>query len=206
MLVTYEKVQNEHVVTEDTPITVSQISEAIGPKNDCVHNHLTRWEKLQTILESRDWDHLEPRQKDNLYRLIQKHQDFFIVHPGELGLIQAEPAHIQVDDPRPCQTPVSRYPEKAKEAIRSILQNLEGKGVIESSTAAWLSPIVLVNKPGGDKRLCLDYRKVNKQLTMDIHPLPKLDELVENVSGNYYYATLDMREAYYQVLLDQESR
>ena len=41
---------------------------------------------------------------------------------------------------------------------------------------------------------------------MDIHPLPKLEKLVESVSGNDYYATLDMKDAYYQIALDQSSR
>ncbi len=54
--------------------------------------------------------------------------------------------------------------------------------------------------------MCLDYRKVNKQLTTDIHPLPNLKELVQNMARNQYYATLDMKDAYYQVLLDEESR
>ncbi len=54
--------------------------------------------------------------------------------------------------------------------------------------------------------MCLDYRKVNKQLTTDIHPLPNLEELVENMAGNHYYATLERKDAYYQVLLDEESR
>ncbi len=76
---------------------------------------------------------------------------------------------------------------------------------MEKSTAAWLSPIVLVNNPSGDKRMCLGYRKVNKQLTTDIHPLPNLEELVEHVAGNHYYATLDLKDAYYQLLLDEAS-
>ncbi len=54
--------------------------------------------------------------------------------------------------------------------------------------------------------MCLDYRKANKQLTTDIHPLPNLEELVDNMAGNQYYATLAMKEAYYQVLLNEESR
>ncbi len=51
----------------------------------------------------------------------------------------------------------------------------------------------------------LDYSKVNKQLTTDIHPLPNLEELVEQVTGNQYYATLDLKDAHYQVMLDEES-
>ncbi len=54
--------------------------------------------------------------------------------------------------------------------------------------------------------MCLDYRKVNKQLTTDIRPLPNLEELVENVAGSKYYATLDLKDPYYQVLLDEVSR
>ncbi len=54
--------------------------------------------------------------------------------------------------------------------------------------------------------MCLDYRKVNKQLTTDIHPLPNLEELVEHVAGSKYYATLDLKDAHFQVLLDEASR
>ncbi len=54
--------------------------------------------------------------------------------------------------------------------------------------------------------MCLDYRRVNQHLSVDIHPLPKLDKLVESAAGNNYYATLDMKDAYYQVMLDEESR
>ncbi len=130
----------------------------------------------------------------------------FIVEKGELGLIQQPPPHIQVDDPTPCRSHIYRYPEKAKDITTSILKDLEERDIIEKSTAAWLSPIVLVTKPSGNKRMCLDYRKVNKQITSDINPLPNLEELVENVAGSKYCATLDLKDAYYQVLLDEVSR
>ncbi len=54
--------------------------------------------------------------------------------------------------------------------------------------------------------MCLDYRRVNKQLTAIIHPLPNLEELVEHVAENQYNSTLDLKDAYYQVLLDETSR
>ncbi len=72
--------------------------------------------------------------------------------------------------------------------------------------AGWLSPIVLAIKPSGENRMYLDYRKVNKQLVKDINPLPNLEEVVEHVAGNQYYATLDLKYAYSQVMLDEESR
>ncbi len=54
--------------------------------------------------------------------------------------------------------------------------------------------------------MCLDYRQVNKHLATDIYPLPHLEELVDQAAGHQYYVTLDMCEAYFQLMLDEESR
>ena len=55
--------------------------------------------------------------------------------------------------------------------------------------------------------MCLDYRKVNTHLQwIYIHPLPRLEEMVETAAGNKYYATLDIKDAYYQVELGEPSR
>ncbi len=76
-----------------------------------------------------------------------------MVDKKKLGLIKQKPAHIQIKDPNPCRSPVYRYPEKAKKTIRQILKDLADGDIIERSTSAWLSPIVLVNKPNGEKRM-----------------------------------------------------
>ncbi len=47
---------------------------------------------------------------------------------------------------------------------------------------------------------------MNKHLTIDIYPLPRLEELVDRAAGHNFYATLDMREAYFQIILDENSR
>ncbi len=83
---------------------------------------------------------------------------------------------------------------------------MEQRDIIERSTAACLSPIVLVNKPDGSKSMCLDNRHVNKHLATDVYPLPRLEELVEQAAGHPYYVALDIREAYFQIMLYEESR
>ncbi len=52
--------------------------------------------------------------------------------------------------------------------------------------------------------MCLDYRHVNKHLATDVYLLPRLEELVKQAAGPPYYITLDMREAYFQIMLDEE--
>ncbi len=124
----------------------------------------------------------------------------------ELEVIKGPPAHIKIENPHPSRGPMYRYPEQAKKIISDMLDDMEDRDIIERSTEAWLSPIVLVFKPDGSKRMSLDYRHVNIHLATDVYPLPRLEELVEQASGHPYYVTLDMREAYFQTMLDEESR
>ncbi len=142
-----------------------------------------REEKIIEMLEKQDWSHLTEEDRQNLFTLITKHNEAFILEKGELGKIQGPPVHINLANPNPMRGPNYRYLEKAKANIADLLKDMEERDVIEASTAAWLSPIVLVNKPDGSKRMCLDYRGTNKNLAMDIYPLPRLEELVELASG-----------------------
>ncbi len=54
--------------------------------------------------------------------------------------------------------------------------------------------------------MCLAYKHVNKHLTTDLYPLPRLEELIEHAAAHVYYVTLEIREAYFQIMLDEESR
>ncbi len=85
--------------------------------------------------------------------LIYSQDELFILEKEELGLMKVPPVKISVKDPQPSRGPMYRYPEKAKELIADMLDDMERKGVIEKSTSAWLSPIVLVSKPDGSKRV-----------------------------------------------------
>lgn len=75
--------------------------------------------------------------------------------------------------------------------MTEMIEDIINKDITEESKAACLSPMVLVDRPG-DKRLCLDYQKVNSQSCTDIHPLHRLQELIETASRNEFYITLDL--------------
>ncbi len=162
--------------------------------------------KIRELLGKQNWSHLAEEDRQNLFTLITQHHEVFILGKGELGKTQGPPVHFNLANPNPVRGPNYRYPEKAKAIIADLLKDMEERDVIEASTAAWLSPIVLVSKPDGSKRMYLDYRGVNKNLARDIYPLPRLEELVEMASGNKFYATLDLKDAYFQVVLDEKSR
>ena len=186
-----------------TKIQNGLLPESVELNHD--HEH-TRESKIKKLISQQDWSHLTADQQKQLGRMLCENHSVFIREKNEMGKFHDVQAHINVTDPNPVRSPTYRYPEKAKEIISSMLEEMEQKGIIEPSTAAWLSPIVLVNKPDASKRMCLDYRKVNSHLEVDIHPLPRLEEMVETAAGNRYYATLDMKDACYQIELDEASR
>jgi len=198
----YEKGQ---VVPTAVDLT-SQIHNDLLPTSDKSDAPGGRLEKLKDILQQLKLGNLNAKQRRALHKVILDHDPLFLLEEGELGTINAPPAQINIADPTPVRGPMYRYPEKAKSIISDMLSDMEKRGIIETSTSAWLSPIVLVNKPDGTKRLCLDYRKVNTHLATDIYPLPRLDELVEQAAGNQFYTTLDLKDAYFQVMLHENSR
>ena len=203
-LATYEKLETQQI--SELPSPVQKLSNAMLPDFDRPTSRGTREEKLQSLIDSCDWSHLNDGQKEQLSNVFKEHNSVFILGEHELGTMNVPPAHIPVADPTPTRSPLYRTPEKAKPLLEQMLRDMLQRDIIEPSTAAWLSPIVLVAKPGGAKRMCLDYRNVNTKLQADIQPLPRLDELVELTSGHQYYATLDLKDAYYQIKLDEESK
>lgn len=205
---TYEPLNSEKHGIEEQPVInqTREIHNDLLPTTDQVNTQGSRTERLSAIIKEQKWGHLTREQRRELTSAILDYHELFILDKNELGLIDGPPAHIHIADPKPSRGPRYRYPEEAKNLISDMLQDMENRGIIERSTAAWLSPIVLVNKPDGSKRMCLDYRHVNKHLSTDIYPLPRLDELVEQAAGQQFYVTLDMREAYFQILLDESSR
>ncbi|MEL7520139.1 MAG: reverse transcriptase family protein, partial [Cyanobacteria bacterium J06553_1] len=194
-----------NVVSNNESSTPEIVNDLIPPSM-ATQTSATRSDTLSNVMSAMDWSHLTVEQEKELKELVMSFEGLFIVEKGELGLITGPDAHIQVANPVPAKGRSFRYPERAKKIIAEMLKDMHEKDIIEPSTSAWLSPIVLVSKPDGSKRMCLDYRLVNTHLAEDIHPLPRLEELVEVAAGNKFYATLDMREAYFQIKLGEDSR
>ncbi len=98
--------------------------------------------------------------------------------------MKGPPGKISVADPQLNLGPYYRYPEQARQLFSEKLQDMQERE-IERYTSAWLSPVCLVNKPDGSKRMCLDYQHVNKHLSTDIYPLPRLEDLVGQAASHH---------------------
>ena len=181
---------SEPVETFSSQVLHTTITNDLIPSSPKVKPGESCQQQLERLIESQEWSYLNPDQKTRLKQLVLNHKELFVLGNKDLGTMIGDPAHINVKNPVPCRTPQYRYPENAKVIISEMLSEMQEKGIIEPSSAAWLSPIVLVNKPNGSKRMCLDFRRVNEHLAADIHPLPRLEDLVNIVSGHKFMPLL----------------
>lgn len=82
-----------------------------------------------------------------------------------------------------------------KEAAEEITRMKE-EGIIEASVSPWSSNIVLVKKKDGSLRFCVDSRQLNDITIKGSHPLPRIDDTLDAISGSKYFSTLDLKSGY----------
>lgn len=84
------------------------------------------------------------------------------------------------------------------------MNDLLQKSLIEPTSGAWSSPVVLVKRKYNKWHFCIDYRPLNAMTQQDAYALPRIGESVDALAGSMYFSTLDLINGYWQVLLDQD--
>ena len=75
------------------------------------------------------------------------------------------------------------------------------RGLIRPSNSPWSSPIVLARKKDGDYRFCVDFCRVNSVTKKDAQPMPRIDDILDQLGGARYFSTLDLASGFWQVPL-----
>ena len=157
----------------------------------------------QLVQDQFNLQHLSSDCRKELAQLLSKYPKLFNDNPGKTDAIVH---HIELQPgTRPIKmSPYRVNPEKA-ELIRKELDLMKSMGVIEDSTSPWGSPVVLIPKPDGSIRFCVDYRKLNDKTLPDAHPLPRIDDLIDKVGKAKFMTKIDLSRGYWQVPLDDQS-
>ncbi|GJX47788.1 putative reverse transcriptase domain-containing protein [Tanacetum coccineum] len=84
------------------------------------------------------------------------------------------------------------------------LQELADRGFIRPSTSPWGAPVLFVKKKDGSFRMCIDYRELNKLTVKNHYPLPRIDDLFDQLQGLSVYSKIDLRSGYHQLRVRDE--
>ncbi|XP_052779408.1 uncharacterized protein K02A2.6-like [Mya arenaria] len=115
--------------------------------------------------------------------------------------------HIN-EDVEPVAQKAYSVPISLREKVAEKLEELEEEDIIEKAEGPtpWVIPVVVVPKPSGDIRICVDMRQANKAITRERHPIPTVDEVLVQMNNSCYFSKIDLNMAIYQIPLAEESR
>ncbi|GJT52684.1 putative reverse transcriptase domain-containing protein [Tanacetum coccineum] len=130
-------------------------------------------------------------------------RDFEDVFPDDLsGLPPQRQVEFRIDL-IPGATPVAKSPYRLApsemQELSEQLQELQDKGFIRPSHSPWGAPVLFVKKKDGSFRMCIDYRELNKLTIKNRYPLPRIDDLFDQLQGARYFSKIDLRSGYHQL-------
>ncbi|GKB17382.1 reverse transcriptase domain-containing protein [Tanacetum coccineum] len=135
-------------------------------------------------------------------------KEFPDVFPEDLpGLPPVRQVEFQIDL-IPRAAPVARTPYRLApsemQELSNQLQELTDRGFIRPSTSPWGAPVLFVKKKDGFFRMCIDYRELNKLTIKNCYPLPRIDDLFDQLQGSSVYSKINLRLVYHQLRVREE--
>jgi hypothetical protein len=132
--------------------------------------------------------------------LLKKHQKVFgdipLGRPPDRGfehIIELE------EGTRAMITTSYRHPKAYKDEIEKTIKELLAMGHIRPSSSPFASSVVLVKKKDGTLRMCIDYRALNNRTIKNRYPIPRIDELMDELRGAKNFSKIDLRSGYHQI-------
>ncbi|GJX84734.1 putative reverse transcriptase domain-containing protein, partial [Tanacetum coccineum] len=108
----------------------------------------------------------------------------------------------------PGATPVAkslyRLAPSEMEEFSGQLKELQDKGFIRPSSSPWGAPVLFVKKKDGSFRMCIDYRELNKLTVKNRYPLPRIDDLFDQLQGSQFFSKIDLRSGYHQLRVHED--
>lgn len=144
--------------------------------------------------------------KERLVQMVNGFRDCFSTNHTELGKCKISTARIELTSDVPVQQKPYPIPYAERPKVNKQIDDLLEAGIIVPSTAEYASPMLVVKKPNGEGRLCVDYRKLNAITKKRPYPMPNVEEQLAQMSGNRFYSVLDFNQGFYQIPLEDASQ
>ena len=149
-----------------------------------------------------DWSEFSGSEVERaqLKALLTEFSDVVATSKDDVGQTNLLAHTIHVDGAAPVKQPPHCLPFHKRKEVRKHLDQMLAADVVEPSSSPWFSPVVLVKKPDGSSRFCIDYRALNNVTRKDAYPLPRIDDTLDSLGGAKYFSTLDLQSGYWQLM------
>ncbi|UYV60207.1 hypothetical protein LAZ67_1000404 [Cordylochernes scorpioides] len=138
--------------------------------------------------------------------LLRQYQHVFSRNKFAVPCLKVPPVRIATNSDKVVTIRPYRVPICDQREIRSQIRQMLDNDIIEPSYSPFSSPVTLVTKRDKTKRFCIDYRKVNEVISSDVHPLPRIEDILDRLARAKYFSTADVSSAYWQVPIHPDSR
>ncbi|GJS26861.1 putative reverse transcriptase domain-containing protein [Tanacetum coccineum] len=101
------------------------------------------------------------------------------------------------------KSPYRLAPSELEELLGQ-LKELQDKGLIRPSSSPWGAPVLFVKKKDGSFRMCIDYRELNKLTIKNSYPLPRIDDLFDQLQGSQFFSKIDLRSGYHHLRVHED--
>ena len=155
----------------------------------------------QELLELIEVPDLPPEEKTCLLDLIAELHGAFSLSMEDRG----ETDLVQFEIDTGSASPRRQSPRRMPFLVRQEVTSMQATGIIQPSKSPWASPIVLVQKKDGSHRFCVDYRELNSVTKKDTFPLPRIDDLLDQLGRAKYFSTLDLASGFWQIRVHPDS-
>ena len=176
------------------------------------NDNITHAQKLESLVEkgiTLQQNSLTTEEFHKLVDLIFRNKDLFATSMHDLVGTKVEVMHIDKGDAKPVRKRPYRQSPEIQRAMNKLIDEMLSAKIIQPSDSPWSSPCLLIKKSGTNEyRFVNDLRAVNKLTKPIFWPLPTMDDVFDLLSSKNprFFTNIDMKHAYFQVFLDDESR
>ncbi|KAH9078114.1 hypothetical protein Ae201684P_019215 [Aphanomyces euteiches] len=154
-----------------------------------------------------DWadSSLSVEQRELLRKTLLDFADIFVdtsKAPGRTHLVEFS---IDTGDSAPIRSAPYRTSKAEHDIMEAEINQYQDLGLIRPSKSPWASPVLMIRKPDGSIRFCIDYRRLNKVTVKDSYPMPRIDDLLDVLGRAKLFSTMDIASGYWNVPMAKES-
>ncbi|XP_064479202.1 uncharacterized protein LOC135392418 [Ornithodoros turicata] len=178
-------------------ITVGEEEEVAEPL------HLLPTGRTETEQDVKIGATLTATQREDMRTALSEYAEVFSDVPGRTDLVECD---LQLMAQDPVNTRQYPLPFAVRNAVHDEVRDMLRMGIIEESNSPYNSPVLVVKKADGSRRLCIDFRRLNDILVSDSEPVPRADELLASVGNKAWFSKLDFTKGYWQIPLSEDAK